>query len=413
MGSKKRKILIIVQTLSNGGVEKVASIIANNLNSEVKIILYENKVIYKNNLKKIILDSPPSSNYLFKFIRFIKRVWSVRKIKNTENPDYVISFSDGPNLVNILSKTKEKVIISIHSNKSNTKGEGKIVHFIYHLFYKKFYNKADSIVCVSKGVRDDLINNFNISTNKTTVIYNPIDFNEIREKEKERIENYLKPVFNNKVIITAGRLTEVKGQWHLIRSFRKIKEKIPNSKLVLLGDGELKEYLIKLSKNLGLKVYSSWADDKNKAKNADVLFLGFVKNPFKYFKNSYLFTLPSLCEGFGVVITEAAACSLPVVSSDCNSGPREILAPNTDLNQKIKKTEFADFGILIPVSSGVMYKSNHLLTEIENQWSEIINNLLLEDKENIKKYKEASIKRAKDFSIDVIIQKWEKLLNNV
>jgi len=115
--------LIIVQTLSNGGVEKVASIIANNLNSEVKIILYENKVIYKNNLKKIILDSPPSSNYLFKFIRFIKRVWDVRKIKNTENPDYVISFSDGPNLVNILSKTKEKVIISIHNNKSNRKGE--------------------------------------------------------------------------------------------------------------------------------------------------------------------------------------------------------------------------------------------------------------------------------------------------
>jgi len=116
---------------------------------------------------------------------------------------------------------------------------------------------------------------------------------EIREKIKESVP----PIFaNTEYIINVDRLSLSKGQWHLIRIFKKIKEEFSQLGLLILGDGELKDYLVKFSQALELKTFV-WDRDML-SENFDIYFLGFQNNPFKFMAKSRLFVFPSLWEGF-------------------------------------------------------------------------------------------------------------------
>jgi glycosyltransferase involved in cell wall biosynthesis len=238
------------------------------------------------------------------------------------------------------------------------------------------------------------------------VIYNPYPIDEIRELAKEPLGSY-EEIFKHPVLITAGRLTKQKGQWYLLRVFKALKEKHKDLKLVILGEGELKDYLVKLSQELGLKTYV-WDRDKL-SESFDVYFLGFQKNPFKFIARSKLFVFPSLWEGFPNALVESMACSVCVVSSDCRSGPREILAPNTDFNYQTQKPEFAEYGVLMPVFE-VKYKTaKEPLEEREIMWVETIDKLL-EDESLRKSYSEKAKQRAEDFRIEKIVQEWKEVL---
>jgi Glycosyltransferase len=108
-------------------------------------------------------------------------------------------------------------------------------------------------------------------------------------------------------------------------------------------------------------------------------------------------------------LVEAMACGVPVVSSDCRSGPREILAPNTDFNYQTQKPEFAEYGVLMPVFD-VKYKTtNERLEEREIMWVETIDKLLNNDSLR-KHYSEKAKQRAEDFRIEKIVQEWRDVL---
>jgi glycosyltransferase involved in cell wall biosynthesis len=193
----------------------------------------------------------------------------------------------------------------------------------------------------------------------------------------------------------------------LLRVFKALKEKHKDLKLVILGEGELKDYLVKLSEELGLKTYF-WDRDAL-SESFDVYFLGFQKNPFKFIARSKLFVFPSLWEGFPNALVEAMACGVPVVSSDCRSGPREILAPNTDFSHQTQKPEFAEYGVLMPVFD-VKYKTaKEPLEEREIMWVETIDKLL-EDESLRKNHSEKAKQRAEDFRIEKIVQEWKEVL---
>jgi glycosyltransferase involved in cell wall biosynthesis len=102
-------------------------------------------------------------------------------------------------------------------------------------------------------VKQSLIN-LGIEEEKIKVIYNFYPIDEIRELAKEPLGSH-EEIFKHPVLITTGRLTKPKGQWYLIRVFKALKEKHKDLKLVILGEGELKDYLVKLSEELGLKTY--------------------------------------------------------------------------------------------------------------------------------------------------------------
>jgi len=214
---------------------------------------------------------------------------------------------------------------------------------------KNLYKKADAIVSISQEIKNDLIGNFYIPSQRIEVIYNPFKIGEIINLSQESLDKEYEEIFECPVIITSGRLVKEKGQWHLIRAFKIVKEQIPNAKLVILGEGELNLYLKEISYKMGLK--------------NDVFFLGWQKNPFRFISKAKVFVLSSLCEGFPMVLVEAMVCKCPVVSTNCKSGPKEILN-----NGK--------YGFLIHPFSGNFIKYDESFLEQEKMMAKSILNLI-------------------------------------
>jgi Glycosyltransferase len=395
-------ILFLLNSLAGGGAQKVAIRLSEHL-PIYAFILLERDVKYKTDkpiffLSKHSYETNPTIKtlsipmYAYKLSEFL------------EKTSLIVSFLERANFVNIISKLfkKHKAIISVRMDQQT----GHVgLRKLNKLLVRILYPKADLIIAVSYGVKQSLIN-LGIEKEKIKVIYNPYPIDEIRELANEPLGSY-EEIFKHPVLITAGRLIKPKGQWYLLRVFKALKEKHEDLELVILGEGELKDYLVKLSEELGLKTYV-WDRDELSG-SFDVYFLGFQKNPFKFIARSKLFVFPSLWEGFPNALVEAMACGVPVVSSDCRSGPREILAPNTDFNYQAQKPEFAEYGVLMPVFEVKYKNANESLEKREVMWVETIDKLL-EDENLRKHYSEKAKQRAEDFRIEKIVQEWREVL---
>lgn len=390
----KKNIAILIPQLAGGGAERVASNLSMYLSEDKYqkyIIVHDaEKADYPYRGKLINLETKAIKNPLGKIKNFIMRINKLKTLKKEYNIHTTISLLSGPNLLNILTKKDDKVIVSVRNfvSKSSNGLYGKL----FKLSIKVLYNKADAIVAVSQSIKNNLIKNFGLDENKIKIIYNPYDIEKINKLVKEEIEEEYKEVFKNPTIITAGRLSRQKGQWHLIRAFKKIKEIIPDAKLVVLGQGELEAYLKQLTVDLELE--------------DDVYFLGFQKNPFKYIAKSTVYVFPSLYEGFPNALCEAMTCGIPVISADCKSGPREILAPNTDIYIETGEIEYVEYGILVPTCDGIMYKFDDELTNQEQILCKCITGIM-KNKDDLKKYSQRSTDRIKAFNMKKIIKVWE------
>jgi len=380
---KNKKIIFLIPTLSIGGGERVVSELSLNLPNYIKttFVLFKNEVSYPYKGDLICLNLPISNNFFSRIYWFFVGISRFKKTVKKEKPDYVISFSMQADIINVLSnkKSDKKTILRIDNFTSAVcKGlEGRI----YKIFIKLLFNKSFQIISVSRVAADDLVKNFGIKKEKIKVIYNPLNVEKIQQLMIEPIEDKYQEIFKNPVIINIGRITKQKSQWHLIRAFKNVKDEIKEAKLVILGKGELEPYLKQLIKDLNLE--------------NDVHLLGWQENPFKFLAKSKAFVLSSLWEGLPYVILEAMTCGLPIISVDCKSGPREILAPNSDINRAAQDIEYADYGILCPIKNE---------KKLAQAMIEILTNKKLSDN-LIKKSKQ----RVDHFDIKKIIKKWDFL----
>jgi glycosyltransferase involved in cell wall biosynthesis len=169
------------------------------------------------------------------------------------------------------------------------------------------------VITPSVGVARDLGGRFGASLKKIKVVYNGIDISNVRRLA----ENDQAPQGFSEgcTIITSCRLSSQKDFTTLLKAFREVRQKT-EAKLVIVGEGELRERIINEAKELGVDKY--------------VEITGFLKNPFKAIKEADVFVLSSFYEGFGNVIVEAMALGVPVVASDCPSGPAEIINDGVD-----------------------------------------------------------------------------------
>ncbi|MBV6624294.1 MAG: glycosyltransferase [Rivularia sp. (in: Bacteria)] len=173
------------------------------------------------------------------------------------------------------------------------------------------YPWADGIVAISQGVGKDLANVTRLPLERIDTIYNPILTPEVFAKAKEPVDHPWFQPGEPPVIIAVGRLYPQKDYPTLLRAFARVHQVQP-CRLVILGEGPEKDNIKDLICELGLQ--------------EDVAMLGFVDNPHAYMAHSAVFVLSSAWEGFGNVVAEALAVGTPVVSTNCHSGPAEILA---------------------------------------------------------------------------------------
>jgi len=415
----QRNILFFIYRLYGGGAERVVSNLSMALgdNYNIKIIIYdleEKTYPYKGELIRIKLPfskNPVHNNSIQRTIRFFMLITKLRKLKRDNKIDISVSFGEQANIINVLSKKKEHIYLSMRTTLSKEMQNRPKKRILTGLI-KRLYNRAEAIVVPSALAANDLEQSFDVRKNKLEIIHNYIDSVAINKLSDEPIsDTELFSLFRQKILLNVGRITPAKGQWLLLHLFKKLKERIPEARLVIIGEGESERHfkmkLVNYAAKLDLKLYDRTAADKFSLDH-DVFLLGFDSNPFKYMKQSQLLVFSSTFEGFPNTIIEAMQSGLPVIAADCQSGPREIIAPDTDPSKHTSITEFHCSGVLapsLPTSSIDDPVDDSIMIEWENA---IIT--LLDNQELRNKYIQNGIERATAFEKEIILKKWESLL---
>ena len=175
---------------------------------------------------------------------------------------------------------------------------------------RKLYGPADRIVCVSRGVAEDMARILGPVAPPLTSLPNPVVMPELDRLARAQPDHPWFADGDTSVILGVGRLSLIKNFPLLVRAFARVRRD-RDARLMILGEGKQRQSLLNLAMRLGV------ADS--------VALPGHVTNPYAYMARARLFVLSSLWEGFGNVLVEALACGTPAVATDCRSGPAEIL----------------------------------------------------------------------------------------
>lgn len=317
-----KNVAIIISTLSGGGAERSAGALSKALCKRYNVYLF---LLNTSNIDfdyggTVVDLSQGAGMGLHDYLKKCKEKYQI---------DCAISFKTSSNVANIITRGRECVIVSERGAASPS------ASFMQRESIQRFYNCADRVISVAYGTEYDLTHNFGIDERISTTIYNFIGRQAICEGVKEEVnEEILKFVGDSKLILNIGRLYLEKNHVKLLMQFAKLINEGEDVKLLIIGDGVLKDKLDSIIKELRL-------DDC-------VRIIPYTKNPFPYFKLASMFALTSDFEGLPNVVLEAMLLGTPVVAVDCLSGPRELLKGTPDYeNRLITGIEVCPNGILV------------------------------------------------------------------
>jgi glycosyltransferase involved in cell wall biosynthesis len=239
------------------------------------------------------------------FARYLRR----------RRPDAVLTAMSHANLAAVLaisiSRVPTRLVVTEHQHLSTLlAGSATRRERLFPGLMRALYPRAAEVVAVSAGVADDLALRAQIPRSSIRVEKNPIRIEELRALGAEPPRHEWFDAGEPPVVLGVGRLTRQKDFGTLVRAFRRLRDSRA-ARLLLLGDGEDRQLLERLVAELDLR--------------GDVRIMGFVSNPYPYYAGADLFVLSSLWEGLPTVLLEAMVFGLPIVSTDCHSGPEEIL----------------------------------------------------------------------------------------
>ncbi len=297
--------------MGQGGAERVTSILLHHLDRaryEVLLLVMKSEGEYLKNLPSDVKVTSANVASLWFFVppilRFIK----------TESPDVVFSIDGGTNIplaiASFLSPFRKWESVLSERNILFPPGKSRVKRVTMVIAKFFFYRFADRLTAVSEGVRRDMKKWLLIPESKVSIVYNPMVEPSLAIQANDKVDH---PWFvtdrTMAVIVHAGRFVYQKDHTSLIRAFQLLNESLP-CRLFLLGEGPLMNTIQnQISEPLKNQIH----------------FAGFDINPFKYFSKCDLFVLSSLHEGMPGVLIQAMACGAPVVSTNCPSGPDEII----------------------------------------------------------------------------------------
>lgn len=307
----------------------------------------------------------------------------LKKLKKKYNIDVAISFVEAFHLLNVLSKSKEKCIISVRTTLSlRTDFYG----YEYRKWIiRKLYNRADKIVTAGEYSKFDLISNYKVNKNKVFSISNPaISYSENNQMTE-------KWVYGSKVVISVTRFDPVKQVDRIIRAFSYVHKLDNEAKLILLGDGIEKEYLVSITKEMGLE--------------DAVCFLGYKHNIGFYLSNSKMFVMASRVEGFPNAMVEAMSNGLPIITTNAPGSCHEIIGQEMKNEGEII---YCEYGILAPYIVGRKGRNEKLDKEEIALGKAIMS--VFENEEIYEKYSNQSLVRSKNYEYNKIMNEWDSVM---
>jgi glycosyltransferase involved in cell wall biosynthesis len=310
--AKQPRVAVFVPTLACGGVERVmlnlaegfcergfkVDIVTPRVEGEFQPYVPREARVVNLRAGRVLASLP-------RLVRYLQR----------DRPTAVLTAMEHSSVVAIwaraIARVSTRIIATEHTNLSEVVKHApspkvRLVPFVC----RYFLHRADAIVAVSQGVADDLVEHAPKCRDRIQVIHNPIITSKMLSQAKETLEHPWFGPGKAPVILGTGRLAQQKDFATLIRAFALVRQQRP-ARLLILGEGDERQRLEALVAELGI--------------GQDVSLPGFDGNPYRYMSRAALFVLSSAWEGFGNVLVEALAAGVPVVATDCNSGPREIL----------------------------------------------------------------------------------------
>ena len=341
------KVLIFVPNFHCGGAQRTIINLFNNINDEkitIKLVVGDGTGEARkwvNTTEGIIDLEKKRLRYLF---------FSLRKTILREKPDIVFSTMVDSNLICIFAClsiiNRPKIII----RETNPHRNRKEFNFIKRFLIKFFYKYADKIISLSSGVKDEISEDYNLSSKKIITIHNPVEIDKIKSEASIQTKtpwgNWSK---NHYVVISIGRLIFQKGYDVLIESMTKISLPV---KLIIIGEGEERD-------NLEKKISEYNSKD-------NIMLAGFQYDIANWLTKADLFVLSSRWEGFGHVIIEAMASGIPVLSTNCPHGPKDIIVNN----HNGRLVDFNADKIALEISELLSSKSRHKY--VENAFKDIV-----------------------------------------
>ena len=315
------EVAFLMPTYSDGGAERVMVDLANGLANrgytvDLVVVNESGPIVYEfaEGVSVFSLDRSRVGFALVSLLTYLRH----------RRPPALLSTLEHTNILAVLAGRftgRTKVVVREANTSTEALGHVGIKGRIIGLLMRIAYRAADGVVAVSEGVARAMEEGLGLNPTSVTVIANPVITERLRAGAREPADH---PWFHDAgepVVLAVGRLTEQKAFDVLIRAFAKARTTVP-CRLVIFGEGPLRSELLALAESLGVSGYMALP--------------GFTPNPFSHMAACKLFVLSSRWEGLPNVLIQALACGARVVSTDCPSGPREVLAGGA-------------FGALVPV----------------------------------------------------------------
>ncbi|MBD73944.1 MAG: hypothetical protein CMM96_00405 [Rickettsiales bacterium] len=370
----KKNIVIIISALNMGGAQRVVSILANNWSkSGYKVTLIstfseqiEKHFIINDNVKILKVKNSPFLSDI-PFINLIWKLLNLRMLIKAQNPDIVISFLARVNIAAALATIglKPPLIICERTWPPFTSLSNNL-----NWIYKIIFRRVNQIIVQTNESKSWLRKNYTFI--KAEVIPNPVVYP--LPKEASGVINPTSIVSpERKIILASGRFHKFKQFNLLINAFSMIKEDFLDWDLIILGDGEERQHLETLSKEV---------DVLNR-----IFLPGSVGNIADWYQRADLFVLSSIVEGFPNVLVEALSYGVPSISFDCDTGPRDIIEDGFN---------------------GILVDPNKREIGLRNALSQMINNKKLRSR-----ISQNSLLIRDKYSINNIMSKWDRVLNSL
>jgi len=308
----KPKIAVLVSFSGEGGVERLMLNLCEgllDLGLPVDLLAIKRKSAHlkasPRGLNIVPLRATHTYASLPEVVRYLR----------TERPRALLAVKDRANQVAILAgrfaRTYTRIAVEIQTTISAAlRGKSSLRKAAWYLPMRLLYPMADVVIAVSEGVARDLVEITGVPRQRIQVIRNPAVSGAMFRLAQEPVDHPWYRDRSTPIITGIGRLTRQKDFPTLIRAFAQVRSQVP-CRLVILGEGRDRAMLSELAHSLGVA--------------ADIALPGFVVNPYPFLRGASLFVLSSVWEGSPTVLTEAMALGVPVVATDCPSGPREIL----------------------------------------------------------------------------------------